>query len=417
MSAVKGPLVEGAASPFPVSFAVCCAAHLAVRLPARLFLHLHRVLFHLGRGESAVARRRHDLAQRLDADVARCIESLDRRPLLAVGHDVAVLIKLRHSLDEVGRRQIARKHEHPEGVSAFGCEHRALARGEVLPCELARQGVALDRLDFRLKMNRNLFVVACGLRRRRSACEVLLAHEDRHMLRILREEDALLRSRKAAADDEDILAREEFAVARRTVGDAMPAKFLLAHEADLARMCARREQYGERLIVAAARMHMPSVALLFERGDLGEQELRAEPLRLTVHLRREVGAARRLAARIVHDLRRQGDLTAEFFLFHHEHTAAGSCQVKRGGQPRRAAADHYCIIKLVFLRRHLRALPRGRASASASWRPAATSPGKPRRRALRRTCRPEAFAEARRRCGRRCPRSPRRRRSCPRDSR
>ena len=301
-----------------------------------------------------------------------------------------MLVKLRHSLDEVGRRLVACEHEDTEGVAAFGCEDRTLARGEVLPCELARQGVALDRLDLRLEVNRNLLIVACRLRRRRSTCEVFLAHEDRHMLRVLREEYALLRRCEAAADDEDVLAREELAVARRAVGDAVPAKLLLARKADLARVCARREQYGESLVVAAARMHMPSIALLFERIDFGEQELRAETFRLTVHLRREVSAARRVAARIVHNLRRQGDLTAESLLLHHEHTAAGSCQVKRGGQPRRAAADHYCIIKLVFLRRHLRALRRGRASASASQHRAATSPGKPRRRARRRTCTPAA---------------------------
>ena len=328
-----------------------------------------------------------------------------------------MFVQLRQSLDEIGRRLVSREHKHPEGISALGCEHCTLARGEIFPCELAWQGVALDRLDLRLEVDRNLLIVACGLRRRGSACEVFLAHEDRHMLRVLREEDALLRRCKAAADDEDVLAREELAVARRTVGDAVPAKLLLARKADLARMCARREQYGKSLIVAAARMHMPSIALLFERIDFGEQKLRSEAFRLTVHLRREVSAARRVAARIVHNLRRQGDLTAESLLLHHEHTAAGSCQVKRGGQPRRAAADHYCIIKLVFFRRHLRALPRGRASASASRRRAAISPGKPRRHAPPRTCRPAASAEARPRCGRHCPRSPRRRRSCPRGSR
>ena len=197
----------------------------------------------------------------------------------------------------------------------------------------------------------------------------------------------------------------------------MAAKLLLARKAELARMGARREQHGERFAVAAARMHMPCLALLFQRIDLGEQELRAEPFRLAVHLRREVSAARRVAARVVDDFRRQGDLAAERFLFHNEHAAAGSCQVNGGGQPRRAAANHYCIVKLVQLRRHLRALPRGRGSASASRRRAATSRGKPHRHAPRRTCRPKAFSEAHRRCARRCPSSPRRRRSCPRGSR
>ena len=328
-----------------------------------------------------------------------------------------MLVKLGDPLDERRRRLVSRKHEHPEGISSFGRECRPLARGEVLPCDLAWQHVALDRLDLRPEEDRDLLVLFRGLRRHGRTGEVLLAHEDRHMLRILREEVALLRRCEAAADDEDILAREELAVARRAVGDAVAAKLLLARKAESARMGARREQHGERFAVAAARMHMPCLALLFERIDLGEQELRAEPFRLAVHFRREVSAARRVAARVVDDFRRQGDLSAESLLLHHEHTAAGSCQVKRGGQPRRAAADHYCIIKLVFFRRHLRALPRGRASASASRRRAATSPGKPRRRAPLRTCRPEAFSEARPRCGRRCPHSPRRRRSFPRGSR
>ena len=81
------------------------------------------------------------------------------------------------------------------------------------------------------------------------------------------QEGALLDGRVAAADDRDVRALEEGAVADRAVGDALAGQLLLAGDAELARLAAGRDDHrrGAELL-AVRRAHHAVVAVGRDRG-------------------------------------------------------------------------------------------------------------------------------------------------------
>ncbi len=277
-----------------------------------------------------------------------------------------------------------------------------LARPRVSPAQHARHRVALEPRDDRMIVDGNLLVRLCRGSGTLSAREIIRRHEDRHVLRVAREEHALLCRREAAADDEDLLPRKELAVAGRAVGDAAPAERLLAIEADGARVRARREQHRRRRERAAVRLDAPGVPLPREREHLAREELRTEARRLLLHPLRQCRAGHRLRARVVDDLLRDGDLPAELRAFYDKNAAASTRKVDASRETRRSAADHDAVVEVFCCRFHIRALRRDRGSASASCCPVSTSRGRPHRRARRRTSAPAACGKARPRCARRC---------------
>lgn len=135
------------------------------------------------------------------------------------------------------------------------------------------------------------------------------------MLCILREEDALLRSGKPAADDEDLLPREKLTVAGRAVSDPMTAKRLLSLKPYRARLRSRRQENAKSPKRPLARHHLTDIPRYTQSLDLGQLELRAEILRLLSHPRREFRTAHGRTARIIHHLRSDSDLTAKCFFF------------------------------------------------------------------------------------------------------
>ncbi len=172
------------------------------------------------------------------------------------------------------------------------------------------------------------------------------------MRSVFGKENALLRRRETAADDEDRLAGEELAVAGRAVGNAVPAEIQLALESDRARMRAGGDEQAETFEDAAAGHDPAHVAVDLDGRHFGEQELRAEVLRLAAHALRQFRAAGALDARIIDDFGCDRDLSAELFLLHDQDAVTGPRQIKSGGQSSRTAADNDRVVEIFAAHAH-----------------------------------------------------------------
>ena len=103
------------------------------------------------------------------------------------------------------------------------------------------------------------------------------------MPRIFRQEHALFRRGKAAADHKYVHAREKLAVTCGTVGDAVAAELFFAPESHHPGMGTGRQKDAEAGKRPAACLHGFDVPLHGEACDLRRKELRAEGLRLPPH--------------------------------------------------------------------------------------------------------------------------------------
>ena len=121
------------------------------------------------------------------------------------------------------------------------------------------------------------------------------------------QKDALLRSGETAADDEDLLVREELPVARGAVGHAAAAELRLAGEAQHAGVRAGGDQHPEAGEDAPVRVDLLDVPVQLQVRDVRHQELRPEALRLGAHGIGQGPAVRPPRSGVVDDLGGDGD--------------------------------------------------------------------------------------------------------------
>ena len=122
----------------------------------------------------------------------------------------------------------------------------------------------------------NLLVVACCVRCRLGAFEVIAPDQNSYMAGVFCEEHALLGRCKPAAHNKDILACEKFSVAGGAVSDAPATKMLLAPKTYRARMCAGGQQDAKTSQFSAAGLHSFDIAGHIKLSDLCQKKFRAE---------------------------------------------------------------------------------------------------------------------------------------------
>ena len=158
-----------------------------------------------------------------------------------------------------------------------------LACLQALPDQTPHGRVSRDGDELGIRLDRDIGIRTCRIGCRLRAGEVILAHEHGHVRRIAGEKYCLFRGGKAAAHDEDGASREELAVARRTIGNAVAAELLLAGKAGTAGACTGCQKHREARDLSPARLHMLHVAGKIDVLDLGEQHLGTEGFRLLAH--------------------------------------------------------------------------------------------------------------------------------------
>src|SRR5436305_11156364 len=162
---------------------------------------------------------------------------------------------------------------------------------------------------------------------------------------VAREESRLLHRRVAAADDDDGLALEEEAVARRARRDAEAAESMrrgrFARNAEPLCRSARSDYQSLRLYLVPlfspdGERSLTQVNLV----DEGDEELRAEALGLLLELLHEFRPLYAFGeARVVLDLRCDGQLPAGLWAVYDERVEFGARGVDGRGQARGARAD------------------------------------------------------------------------------
>ena len=90
------------------------------------------------------------------------------------------------------------------------------------------------------------------------------------------------------------------------------------------------------------------VTLKLKPRHFSREEFRAEILSLACHVRGELLPVRLHDAGIIHDLCRDGDLTADLFLFKDKNAETSTCQINSGGESCRTSADYYGIVGFNF---------------------------------------------------------------------
>ena len=246
-----------------------------------LFLHGGGVLFQLRGGGCAVPDCRDNLAKVLPADIARRIDPRTAGSARIIRQDIALRVGVHQLPDKRGLRLVPGKDENTE---AFLRGKNSLLSGlGIAATQDARETVPRDRHHLGVRQHGNPGMLAgrlCGSRR---AGEVRAPDKNRDVGGIARQEHALLRRRKAAADHKDRLAGKEFTVTGRAVRDAPPAEIVLAGKTDPAGVRAGGNQNTEAGKVPLVGMHRADVAVSLQSRDRCQAEFRTEALRLAAH--------------------------------------------------------------------------------------------------------------------------------------
>lgn len=128
----------------------------------------------------------------------------------------------------------------------------------------------------------------------------------------------------------------------------MAPEFGFAGKPGESRMSPGRVHHAERLKVAAVRVYDLPVTLKLKPRHFSREEFRAEILSLACHVRGELLPVRLHDTGIIHDLCRDGDLTADLFLFKDKNAETSTCQINSGGESCRTSADYYGIVGFNF---------------------------------------------------------------------
>ena len=280
----------------------------------------------------------------LDADVARDKDARDLRAAVLIRRDVARLRQRNLSNEEIRIRQHA-------DVDEDAVHGQRLPFSRILVQEIdGREAVlAVQMLNLRLEHHRHLRI---GIERilRGLVRAQLRAVDEIEMACILREEVRGIDRRVAAAHDGDYLILVRVAVAELAVVHAAVKVMRLLREREFAAVHAGGDDDHGRLVDVCLRFH--DFRRGFEIDTLDAVEL--------VDLGTEIGclllegadqlhSAHALEARIVLDVRRRCDLSADERVLEDERPEIHAPRVERCSQPRHAGADDNNILLDVFL--------------------------------------------------------------------
>ena len=165
--------------------------------------------------------------------------------------------------------------------------------------------------------------------------ERIAAMDQRHLRGVVREVERLLDGRVAAADNDHFLATEEKPVAGGAGRDATPAECLFGRQSEPLRRGAGRYDEGVGLVAIAGVADADErPAAEIDLDDGVEEQFGADMLGLLLHLLHQPGALDDVGeARIVLDIRGDGELAARLDALHEHRLQAGA-----GGIDRRRVA-------------------------------------------------------------------------------
>src|SRR4051794_40634107 len=171
--------------------------------------------------------------------------------------------------------------------------------------------------------------------------EMIAAVDDGDVSREIGEEEGFLYCGVAAANDNDVLATIEEAVAGRAGRDAITFELLFAREIEPARLCAGRKHDRVSQVHVAGIAFDPEGALRqLELYDLIGNEPRAHMLGLLLHLLHQPGALDHLGeAGVILDVGRDGELAAGLHAADHDRLQHRARRIDRRGATGWTRAD------------------------------------------------------------------------------
>ncbi len=174
--------------------------------------------------------------------------------------------------------------------------------------------------------------------------EGFAAMEERDLGGEAGEEERFFHGGVAAADDGDVFAAEEKAVAGGAAGDAVADEGLLAGQAEPARAGAGGDDERAGVDFAGGGLEPDRVGAEFGGVEVRELKLGAEAGGLLLHVVDELGALDAFGpAGKVFDQRGDGELAAGLVAFKNERLEAGAGGVDGGGESGAAGAEDYGI--------------------------------------------------------------------------
>ena len=218
---------------------------------AQSTVQISQILFHGCRSDRAIRNSRHDLTERLHADIPRCVYAGYIRLLFAIRHDIARRIQLDLPFQKAAFRRIADEDEDPEEIIRSGFAGSLFPAIPISQDDATNRAVSFYPCDFRAIGNRHIRVFFQLFNRSRGNRKIRAAHDDMDFPCVLREKKCFLDRRIPAADDEDVLSGEELAITGRAVGDTVSAKFHFPGKARKPWMCAGCIDETHRLEVSA----------------------------------------------------------------------------------------------------------------------------------------------------------------------
>ena len=288
------------------------------------------------------SRRGHRLAVGVVLHVATGEHTLDvgvRRA--GHGDQVAVLVGVQHTSEQVGVRAVPDGDEQPAHVQCGRGPGVHVAHDRALETVAAQQ-VVDDGVPQELDLRVGERAVLHDLRRPQRIAAV----HDGDLVGELGEEQRLFERRVTPTDDGDLLAAEEEPVARGARRQAVAEQARLGVDAEHQRACASADDDGVGLVHGVADPHLERLAGEIDLGRLLRDQLGAEARRLLAEVLHQVGPHDPVGkAGVVLDVRRQHQLPtglvarARRLTLDDERGQVGAGGVDRRRQPGRTGAD------------------------------------------------------------------------------
>ena len=104
---------------------------------------------------------------------------------MLIGNQIAVIISLCQLFYQVGLWRVTREDKDTNGIAIFWSKRGLLARLKILVRNRPKCGISGNGFNLRVVQNRNVWICASSLGRRRGAGKCFLAHKNRDVLCVL----------------------------------------------------------------------------------------------------------------------------------------------------------------------------------------------------------------------------------------